>query len=504
MNVLYMTEIDLNIANYSNNELYQLIGLTEKSDRDEIYSKTVNLIDKYTQQGITNYVKFFTSLQERLLTLSDTGDETDRGGDFIKTEYEPNQAIDQNLVNRRNSTSIVNDEHFTLRQQRLLIPQGAGVPYVQGQMNPTLHNVKRQLISIDSNHRELMSCMTTASSDCSGTVCDQQNYEFAESATNFTFDLSHPVTNVLKLKLYSYEIPHSWYVFDVQYGTTHFSLDVSGGGGDQCLDISAGNYDPSGLINIINTSITSALPLSNILVTYNTANNKVTFTDSSGDDFTLTFYDASGICPPSICGVQGPKLNHNLGWLLGFRKASYSGSSSYESESLIDTYGFRYIFLELNDFNNNRLNQGIVSITDNRDSFSYSAAKRCRLPVTEEPLISSSCGKPPPSWRGPPLTATQTYVRAQLVNAQQQGYPDQYLSPVNSDILARIPVRKFNHYDILFDNWASTLEETSREYFGPVTLKRMHIRLLNDKGYVIDLNGMDFSFSLIAEHLYQY
>ncbi len=73
-----------------------------------------------------------------------------------------------------------------------------------------------------------------------------------------------------------------------------------------------------------------------------------------------------------------------------------------------------------------------------------------------------------------------------------------------SDILARIPVRKFQHYDILFDNWTSGLAETGREYFGPVTLKRMHVRLLNDKGYVINLNNMNFSFSLIVEHLYQY
>ena len=75
---------------------------------------------------------------------------------------------------------------------------------------------------------------------------------------------------------------------------------------------------------------------------------------------------------------------------------------------------------------------------------------------------------------------------------------------MNSDIIARIPVRKFNNYDILLDSWNSSLEDTAREYFGPVTLKRFRIRLLNDKGYVVNLNNMNFSFSLIAEHLYQY
>ena len=81
---------------------------------------------------------------------------------------------------------------------------------------------------------------------------------------------------------------------------------------------------------------------------------------------------------------------------------------------------------------------------------------------------------------------------------------NRYRSPVNSDIIARIPVRKFNNYDILLDSWNSSLEDTAREYFGPITLKRIRVRLLNDKGYVVNLNNMNFSFSLIAEHLYQY
>jgi hypothetical protein len=202
-------------------------------------------------------------------------------------------------------------------------------------------------------------------------------------------------------------------------------------------------------------------------------------------------------------------LDYNLGWLLGFRQPSYSNETSYTGEALIDTYGFRYLFLELDDFNNNRLNQGIISLDAKRDTFSYSAAKRCTISsrdASSNPFLdpSGSCGKPPPPTFGPPLTRVETYARTQLLNAQEQGYPDRYLSPVNSDILARIPVRKFQHYDILFDNWTSGLAETGREYFGPVTLKRMHVRLLNDKGYVINLNNMNFSFSLIVEHLYQY
>ena len=193
---------------------------------------------------------------------------------------------------------------------------------------------------------------------------------------------------------------------------------------------------------------------------------------------------------------------------MGFRQPFYSGLSSYTGEALIDTYGFRYLYIQLDDFNRNRLNQSVISLDANLDKFSYPASKRCVLPAADPSsnvvLRSTSCGKPDPSWRGPPLTANQTYSRAQLVNARRAVPVNRYRSPVNSDIIARIPVRKFNNYDILLDSWNSSLEDTAREYFGPVTLKRFRIRLLNDKGYVVNLNNMNFSFSLIAEHLYQY
>ena len=373
-------------------------------------------------------------------------------------------------------------------------------------MNPTLRNTKKQLVNIDSQHRELFQCVATSSSDCSGTLCASDgSISFAQSSTDFTFNLSQPIKHALKMTVYSYEIPHSWYVFSPDYGTASFGISGN------CIDISAGNYTPTTLIQEISDAMAAAGLTQDI--SFNAITNKVTFSSTPAAAFDLIFYDmAEGQiydCSRSPCPTQGAKLDYNLGWLLGFRQPSYSNETSYTGEALIDTYGFRYLFLELDDFNNNRLNQGIISLDAKRDTFSYSAAKRCTMSsrdASSDPFLdpSGSCGKPPPPTFGPPLTRAETYARTQLLNAQEQGYPDRYLSPVNSDVLARIPVRKFQHYDILFDNWTSGLAETGREYFGPVTLKRMHVRLLNDKGYVINLNNMNFSFSLIVEHLYQY
>ena len=345
-----MSSIDFDINNYSEEELYQLVDLNVHSTKPEIYAKTNEYIHKYIKENKPHLYNFFIGVQNRLLGILE--EDKEGSGDeewtssyktnfkFLDTEYEPNEKIDGDLVNRRNYTKIVdaNQEHMVLRRERLGVGQGAGVPYVQGQMNPTLRNIKKQIINVDSHHRELLRCLTTTGVDCSGFTCTNDNFTFAEKSTDFTFTLSQPIKNVLKMSVYSYEIPHSWYVFSEDYGTTRFG--ISG----ECIDISAGNYDPSGLVFELRTMMAAKLNLSNVTIELLPHNNKVKI--SADHIFPLVFYDPSGVlgtlhdCSQVPCGIGGGKLDYNLGWLLGFRQPSYSGKSSYIGESLIDTYGF--------------------------------------------------------------------------------------------------------------------------------------------------------------------
>ena len=469
-----------------------MTNLSEKSSKKEIRDKTRALIEK---KKISNRMRqFFINVKKVLLKASEE-EEKDHGDDFIETEYQPDSSVDKHLADRRNSTTIVEDNHAVLRQRRLLVGQGAGMDYIQGQMNPTFRHIKKQIVNIDSKYRKMLQCQVTQTADCPGGTCPDDSVKLADKATDFILNLSHPVTNVLKMALYSYEIPYSWYVFDDTYGTTSFSVSI--GGVTTTVTIAAGNYTRADLITTIQTAVTAAgLPLT---LTYNADNNKVTISGFPATTDMLIFYDTT-LAPTNE--ELGAKLDYNLGWLLGFRQPTYSGSTSYLAESLVDTYGFRYLFLEIDDFQGNRLSQNVVSLSNNRDTFKYSAQKRCA--PTELPPSTSTCGKPPPAWNGPTLTANQNYVRSQILNAQQTPAPDRYYSPVNSNILARIPVRKVGNYDLLYESWNSSMEDTAREYFGPVTLRRLRVRLLNDKGYTIDLNGMDFSFALLIEHLYQY
>ena len=71
---------------------------------------------------------------------------------------------------------------------------------------------------------------------------------------------------------------------------------------------------------------------------------------------------------------------------------------------------------------------------------------------------------------------------------------------LDKSILAKVPMND--------EKWALIIHDTNplckvRQYNGPVTLKKLHIKILDKFGNVIDLNNMDFSFTLELEVLYE-
>jgi hypothetical protein len=70
-------------------------------------------------------------------------------------------------------------------------------------------------------------------------------------------------------------------------------------------------------------------------------------------------------------------------------------------------------------------------------------------------------------------------------------------SILGDNILAVIPVTS-KSFNICFDNGNNLLEK-KREYYGPVNIQRLKIQLLNQYGEILNLNNMDFSFSLEFE-----
>jgi hypothetical protein len=108
-------------------------------------------------------------------------------------------------------------------------------------------------------------------------------------------------------------------------------------------------------------------------------------------------------------------------------------------------------------------------------------------------------------------SAPRTLTQAQLYTINQinsnKNNLTQYLAkaPTTADILGILPIKTSNlSTGALLVELGGSLQDNIRTYFGPVDIDRMAVKLLDDKGNVLNLNGNDWCVTLICECLYQY
>ena len=278
--------------------------------------------------------------------------------------------------------------------------------------------------------------------------------DIAGSATDYTFDLGEHLTNIKCIRLYAVHIPTTWYAFSKKYGNTRMWVDTSG------IDIPDGNYTPESLVAQIQAEMVSE----GVDVSWNYSNFKTTATNNATDDHSLTFYAQTDASYNFSEGCdQRTKLNSSLGWALGWRGMGETVVAEAKHDSptpfpaAIDTYGPRYFYLVLDDFTNAQLSRGLVNMHDfashNTDNSATDRWKydRVRPPSSPNVLAIISVDKIKPDERG-------------------------IIPYINSG-----------------------LEFNTRAFSSPVDITRMKVSLIDDRGNVVDLNGADWSFSLLVE-----
>ena len=108
------------------------------------------------------------------------------------------------------------------------------------------------------------------------------------------------------------------------------------------------------------------------------------------------------------------------------------------------------------------------------------------------------------------LTKAQKFTAQQIANHQSQKLLNQHLSPNLSNVLIRLPLERWQMSQggqlVLMPpyNTSSGGRGMGRRYYGPVTIKRLHIKIVDDHGDTLDLTQGNVSFSLLLERLYQY
>lgn len=516
--------IDLNVDNYSQEDLLELLKLNDNDNNityEDIIKATTPLIEKYTTENNYNMSNFFQQVQNQL--LEDIDDDDDINLQYLEStqlgNLWKNQTVSQQNTDPIQANKVTDrDQKIQIFEQdgkHVMFPNTLGVnndyqvPVAQGQINPNLKNITTRIINIDSQYRENI-------------IPYNDDPDGPTSPTNFTLDLSDPIRKAISINVTAYQIPYSWYLIDgSNRGNNQFYITNNTTSVSTTISISSGNYTNTELLAAVNTSIDNA-GITTIDFSYNTVNGKTSIINNDiSNSYTITFYDSSN----KLTNSNFSKINNNLGWVLGFRgNTSISQSDSLYgemiytlqtsggkviSESIVNTFGSKYFLLVLDDFQQNHLNQGLIGITPTQTNVDIPSYWNADLAISSlECQIQSSSSKKIPSYiQNAPrrLTQAQLYTLNSATQNRSQTTRNRLTSPNNSSVLALIPLKGTNQLqfgNMLIDDF--NLRETERVYFGPVDLERFRVRLVDDQGYTVNLNGNNWSFTMNATCLYQY
>ena len=590
-----MTDIDTNVSSYTLSELLTISDIeNDNITEEQITKKTNYFINKFKGKN-PKLAVFFKEVQSELLQyvygLELNDEENNEGkiivegfgsmsntaiypaGDKQISDWYENENLtqsDQNQVNkitqRKQKVQVFGNQHAPMNREQIATTDTFGLPVKQDSLNPNLKNTINRFVNLDSQFRQYTSGVDSISTD-------------------YTLDLSDTLKNALSLKLYSYQIPYSWYAIDSAYGNTCFWILDASTNNAITISVPSGNYSQSAFVTQLNSSFTNAgfsFPTTNPPDTpvYFNANSGIitlflyggTFTDPDGilPSFNITtstnivFYDFTGAlqCTITCASNLNHYFNNTLGWIMGYRYPYLTVDTSGNTASgVLDLNGTKYLILVIDDYNQNHVNNSLVSISQYSNTlkmpsyYSPDLPYTCITPaqqgnnlaqivegvtiqslstipyqqnaysqntiLTPQPLNPINVdglligGKYQQDYTSTQIvlpSAPRTLTQAQIytinsINSNNNNLTN-YLAkaPTSSDILAIVPIKTSTGVPTgsLLVEFSGSLQDSSRVYFGPVNIDRMAVKLLDDKGNVLNLNGNDWCVTLVCECLYQY
>lgn len=299
-----------------------------------------------------------------------------------------------------------------------------------------------------------------------------RNDFYNTNCSNSTFDLPINWKNVISISLSSVTIPNVMYAFSEERGNTEIYIEEDTTGLSGIITIPDGNYSPyvfnplispvlteASFPTTLETAINNQLGTGNrFIVSIDLANHKTTISNTTYTFMMITINKTipttNILCSANNINVYNidyevdppPKeelpidlVTSTLGYSMGFRDILYEGLTSYTSESIFDNRYSDYLYFVLEDFTGSQ-------------------------------------------------TVTETYGML-----GDKGI-------LKGSILGVIPLDS-NFFNSTFDNNSNFIYK-KREYFGPVDIYKIGMKLLNQKGDVVNLHDTNFNFSLQVKTIY--
>jgi len=344
-------DFNINIQDYTIDELFKLLSIEIKptSNYDDIKEQieiaTDGFIKQFTALQKLDIVSFFQQVKKSLIGVNTVVSTSSQNVITYQNLYNPNQSND----------AMYGSDMFNQNN-------GAG--------NPIHRKTVSKLLNIDSRFR--------------------QNYLTTET-TNYLIDLPYQLNNVTEMTLCDLELPSTFYPISASYQNNYFwikTTDMFDVVKYYYIVIPDANYYFQTLIDRINSYfIDINLNLSIVFdLNYNnlggigegtglTRIGIITQTDISNTNivtFELNFNGSIVLNQetPTYYSSNDPISNlYNIestldykqlfGWIIGYRQADYKNATIdpvtlqmyYESESVLDLSGPKYLFLIVDDFN---------------------------------------------------------------------------------------------------------------------------------------------------------
>ena len=258
------------------------------------------------------------------------------------------------------------------------------------------------------------------------------------------------------------------------------------------------------------------------------------------EDFKLVFYDAQSFVFCNVGVAQNATWDSTLGWLLGFQSFTeyeligftnitdttsssennylpndfdnkvYGYSHSYNpiekkiaviSNSVLNTNLYNYFLVVLDDFIQNHVNTGLITITSLENdialpSYASRVSYQCD-PVTGFKTAVSATNK-----LNTGLTSRELYAMNQIIENKRTKSKSYSSGPYLKDVFALIPMKLTGMtFGQTYMEFGGTMQNQDRKYYGPVRIQKLSVQLMNDKGQIVDLNGANFSICIICEIL---
>ena len=262
-------------------------------------------------------------------------------------------------------------------------------------------------------------------------------FQISKSLGNNYFWLGWQKTSALVLAWYYISIPDGTYKRETMQNMINTQIQkATGKPSTECPQCS---IDAQSLRTVFALPVTIDNPAAFLQLAFNRTRGPAQ-TLTGNKTYTTTDASQNNISPPEI-NLSNSNIAQNFGWILGYRMAEYKASTAYVSEGVYDSWGTKYLYVIVNDFQKNYTN-------------------------LVEPIYNSSLGR--------------DNILARIS-----------LAPLLTTISEGTSLAdQFNPGDFV------------RNYFGPVDIEKLRVTIVDEFGRVINLNNMDMSLALTFVCLY--